>query len=208
MAQQLKAEVRARLLAAAAGVFARDGYAGARLADIAAEAGVSTGNIYRYFADKDTLFGEVVPRATVARLVRLLRTRVRDLRTRSDWRTATAGGSPEADALLEFWIAHRLAVVIALGHAEGSPLGHVRPLVEGELTRLATHHARSLGRPLPAAELLVLRRIFTSTVDMIVHILETHSEPAAIRRAFAAFWRFQLAGLAALLGPVLGPDPQ
>ena len=202
MAQTLKPEVRERLLAAAAATFARAGYEGARLADIAAEAGVSTGNVYRYFHDKDALFAEVVPRATVARLL-LLRSRIRELRGRSDWGTATVGGSDRADALLEFWIEHRLAIVIALGHAQGSPLAYVRPLVEAQLMRISTHQLTVQGRSLPPTERLVLDRLFASTVDMIVHILASHSEPVAIRRAFAVFWRFQLAGLQALFAPLL-----
>ena len=46
-------ETRRKLIAASQTVFARDGYDKARVADIAAEAGISHGNFYRHFADKD-----------------------------------------------------------------------------------------------------------------------------------------------------------
>jgi AcrR family transcriptional regulator len=48
------------LLAAAARVFARRGFDAAQTPEIAAEAGVSTGAFYRYFADKRAVFVEVV----------------------------------------------------------------------------------------------------------------------------------------------------
>ncbi|MGH6870347.1 MAG: TetR/AcrR family transcriptional regulator [Rhizomicrobium sp.] len=47
---------RARLLAAAECVFAEKGYDGARLSDIAEDAGCSVGAVYFRFKDKDALF--------------------------------------------------------------------------------------------------------------------------------------------------------
>jgi len=56
-AQQARSKAtRARLLAAAEKVFAEKGYDGAKLADIAQEAGVSVGAVYFRFKDKDALF--------------------------------------------------------------------------------------------------------------------------------------------------------
>ena len=49
-------ELRRRLVEAGERVFAREGYEGARLADIAAEAGCSVGAVYFRFKDKDALF--------------------------------------------------------------------------------------------------------------------------------------------------------
>jgi AcrR family transcriptional regulator len=53
-------EVRARLVRAAAAVFARDGYAGTRIMDIVREAGVSTGTVYGRFRSKNELLREAV----------------------------------------------------------------------------------------------------------------------------------------------------
>ena len=56
-AQQARSRAtRERLLAAAEKVFAEKGYDGAKLADIAEEAGVSVGAVYFRFKDKDALF--------------------------------------------------------------------------------------------------------------------------------------------------------
>jgi AcrR family transcriptional regulator len=53
-------ETRERVLAAAAAVFSRDGYVEARMSDIAAEAGVSNGALYRYFENKIDVFAALV----------------------------------------------------------------------------------------------------------------------------------------------------
>jgi len=201
VAQRLKDDVRERIVASAADAFARDGYLAARLADIACEAGISTSNLYRYFDSKEALFAQIVTPTLAARLLRLLRQRVRELGALDDWSTATAGGSSRADDLLGFWITHRQAVVILLSGAQGTPFEHVRPLVVGELTRLAIQDLRSRqgGAAISPITRFVLAELFARTADMIVAILRRHADEASIRNAFALFWRYQLAGLQALL---------
>jgi AcrR family transcriptional regulator len=48
------------LLEAAATVFARDGFVEARMSDIASEANVSNGALYRYFIDKTDVFAALI----------------------------------------------------------------------------------------------------------------------------------------------------
>lgn len=54
--EQSKANTRERLLSAARGVFARSGYHGASVEEIASEAGFSTGALYSNFDGKEDLF--------------------------------------------------------------------------------------------------------------------------------------------------------
>ena len=54
--EERKEETRGELIDAAAKVFARRGFHGASLDQIAAEAGYSTGAIYWHFSGKDDLF--------------------------------------------------------------------------------------------------------------------------------------------------------
>jgi AcrR family transcriptional regulator len=51
---------RQRILDAAAKVFRSEGYAGARLSDIAAAAGIQTGSLYYHFASREALVEEVL----------------------------------------------------------------------------------------------------------------------------------------------------
>jgi TetR/AcrR family transcriptional regulator, transcriptional repressor for nem operon len=54
------AQTRDRIVAAAAGLIVRQGVAGTTLEDVRAEAGVSSSQIYHYFADKEALVHAVV----------------------------------------------------------------------------------------------------------------------------------------------------
>lgn len=53
-------QTRQKVLDAARTVFARDGYVEARMLDVATEAGLSTGGLYRYFDNKTDLFAAVI----------------------------------------------------------------------------------------------------------------------------------------------------
>lgn len=58
----IPAEKRDRILRAAAKVLGRDGVAGARMGDIASEAGISHGSLFTYFPTKDDLVRAIVER--------------------------------------------------------------------------------------------------------------------------------------------------
>src|SRR3954452_12890746 len=85
-------QTRARLLEAAAAVFARSGYHGATLAEVAAEAGFTKGAVYSNFESKEALFLALVDQE--------ISKRVREIGTVVE--TAAAGGDIEAEAERQF----------------------------------------------------------------------------------------------------------
>jgi AcrR family transcriptional regulator len=199
--QRLKEEVRERIVAAAAAVFADKGYMAAKLSDVAELAETSTSNIYKYFENKEALFDEIVTPTLAARLLKLLRARVRELGTIENWSRADAGGSRHAHALLSFWVDHRHAVLILLRGAHGTRYAHIRQLMIGEMERLSTRYIQQKYSDAALSPQIgfVLHKVFVRTVDMIADILAEYDEPAAIQRAFGLFWKYQLAGLQSLM---------
>ncbi len=59
---QLQSDRRAEILAAAHRCFVRSGFHGASMQDICAEAGMSAGNLYRYFPSKEALIAGIAER--------------------------------------------------------------------------------------------------------------------------------------------------
>ncbi|MGE6781783.1 helix-turn-helix domain-containing protein [Ensifer adhaerens] len=202
MPQRLKPEMRERLLAAAAEVFAEQGFERARLADVAKRAGTSSSNIYKYFVDKEALFDEIVTPTLAGRLLRLLRARVRELRAIGNWLQADASGSERARALLSFWIEQRLVVLILLRGADGTRYAHVRNLMVREMVRLASGYVtdKAGAAPTPLMDFM-LERTFTRTLDTIADTLGAYCDAPSIQSAISLFWRYQLAGLQSLLDP-------
>lgn len=68
---QSKAQTRERVLAAAARAFARDGYDGASVEEIAESAGYSVGAVYSNFSSKEHLFAELLADQRAERSARL-----------------------------------------------------------------------------------------------------------------------------------------
>jgi AcrR family transcriptional regulator len=208
MAQCLKDAVELRIRCAALEVFAQRGFASASVKDIARAAGVSTGNVYRYFESKEVLFEAVVPRELAARLLLLLRRRVRALRgvRALSALAATAPFFALAEELLVFSIRHRLELVILLGHThDGIHQGFAERVI-GMLERLALRHFGELdpSRVLTAETRFVLRLVYENFVRSLVEILANHEQEAAIRAAVAAHSNYHLAGLNGLMSS-LGP---
>ncbi len=59
---QLQSDRRAEILAAAQRCFVRSGFHGASMHDICSEAGMSPGNLYRYFPSKEALIAGIAER--------------------------------------------------------------------------------------------------------------------------------------------------
>jgi AcrR family transcriptional regulator len=60
---EMRATYREAILVAAERVFGRLGFHDAKMADVAAEAGVAAGTLYNYFTNKDEIFASIVVRS-------------------------------------------------------------------------------------------------------------------------------------------------
>ena len=62
MAQYKKNEVKDKIDQAAIEVFSKKGYQNTKIADIAEKAGISVGNVYRYYKGKEEILCELIPK--------------------------------------------------------------------------------------------------------------------------------------------------
>ncbi len=203
MAQYLKTDVRDRIAAAALGVFARNGFHRATMAGIARAAGISTGNIYHYYRDKNVLFDEVVPGRFVRRLTVLIRRRIRALDGVEDVLALPPGTAfaAAAETLMAFSIKDRLRLIVLLGRSAGTRYEGFAGKLARDLQRQALSYARTVRPALDVtAELrFSLERIYVHWVETMVCILERFETEAEIRAAVASFSTYHLAGLRSLL---------
>jgi AcrR family transcriptional regulator len=206
-ARQEKARQRARrdILEAAAGVFARRGYAAATLADLAQAAGYAAPSLYRYFASKEEIFRSLIElikedlRATfeapvrpgsplAERLEGLLTAQLELSLRRRDFfayllsgpPSAPGGDGPEADPREGASLYERLMSAWLARHARPAELRCPLPEASRALAAVAHafHQALILGPDQghpPAAE---ARRI----VDLVLHGIATPTAGRAARR--------------------------
>jgi AcrR family transcriptional regulator len=114
--QRLKDDTRARILAAGRAAFAERGFAGASMRDIAARAGVTAGNVYRYFRGKDGLFDAVVGPAHRALLSVVRADRGVDRRAVADFRAI----EPVIERVLDACRTTRTEILILADHGAGT----------------------------------------------------------------------------------------
>lgn len=199
MAQYLKDEVQQRISQAALEAFARTGYPNASVAAIARAAGVSTGNVYRYYENKEALFRAVLPAAFVTQLRTLLRRRSAALAGVEDYRALPedAEYSVLSRETLDFAVENRLRLVILLARADGTPYAGVAGEIAAELTELAVAHFRERDPALvlDRAMRFGLAEIYRNFVATLARILEHFSDGGQIREALEGFSRYHRVGL-------------
>ncbi len=150
-----KAATRARLLEAAARVYAAHGFAGATLDDVAQEAGLTKGAVYGHFGSKDNLLVALIEEylaAEIAEQVALFD------RHETTWKRPLAGSdqwmreldeSPDAFRLLvEFWVASSRDEALRARFAAG--LEQLRETFAGFATESAADAGLAAGDPEPA----------------------------------------------------------
>lgn len=202
MPQRPKAQMRSAIVSSARRLYAEGGAPNATVARIADEAGTSVGNVYKYFPDKQELFGSAIPEAVVAELKSLLSRRVGALGTHRD--VGTLGPDHPyrraSEELLEFALQHRDELLFLLRHAEGTPYAGLPQSLVADLTRAAIRYAREAYPDLTidAATRRTLRRIYRGWVDSIAAILAEERSESALRRATERYTTYHLAGLRAL----------
>ena len=199
MAQRPKEHRSAAIVAAATLSFAEVGYDATTIAGVAARAGTSIGNVYRYFAGKEELFAAVVPDAFAAELKRRTRAQITALDAVRDIRSL----APDAryhvlrGELLAFAIAHRLRVVILLGHAKGTRFESFAADFAKRLVTWALAYARrAWPSALPTPEMrFALSCVYANYLASLAQALATFADEERIREAVAHLTAHHQGGL-------------
>ncbi len=206
MAQKPKEHVRQAILDAAAEELARVGYAGATLGRIAAQAGTSIGNLYKYFPSKEELFEAAIPPQLVREFTALLRQRVKALgsKRRIEGLDPVHPYRLASEELLGFALEHRNALVFLLRRAEGTVYASFSEGLVRTLTKLAieyTHRAYPKTQFTPTAR-RALRRIYRGLVGSLASTLSEESSARALHSASDLFGIYHLTGLKAFFESV------
>jgi AcrR family transcriptional regulator len=201
MVQVLKDHVKNQIASAAERMFAKVGYKQATVGMIANEARVSTGNIYKYFKNKETLFNAIITSEFVEEFKLLTQNRLATLIDPAKKEEVRSINSGAAGQLLRFWIKNRLKVIIILAKSEGSiyeSFSHeyIQSITQQSMDKLPLRHPSLRNTD-------VFRFIFDTrlkdTIRGIVSILETFENEEQIIDAFTTSWAYHYAGINAVI---------
>jgi AcrR family transcriptional regulator len=133
MAQYKKDQIKENIDAAALKVFSRKGYQAAKISDISACAGVSVGNIYRYYKNKDEIFYSVVLEEFPTLVLEEVRGKISSEKLNNN-----AGGSimgEITEAFIQFMLSNRERILILFSGSSGTRYSGLRnELVESLLS--------------------------------------------------------------------------
>lgn len=201
MAQILKESVREQLLDAAVRLFARLSYKQATMGMIAKEAGMATGNIYKYFPNKDALFYSIVTPEFVKELGSLTSDRVYALNQPERLPKLNTITDQEAGKLLKFWVENRLRVIILLSGSQGSGYegfceSYVQSMFEQSITLIPELQPHLEDNKYFR---FTFKNQLLDTVNSVVSILKEFEHEDEITEAFSSSWAYHYAGIQALI---------
>lgn len=181
------------IIEAATEVFIRSGYAASNLDEVARQAGIAKGTLYRYFDDKETLFRAVLQQAIVQHLKMLLLAgaampdSIADLIPRLLNAAAGTSGSSGAPALARMVIAESQALPDLAKNWHDNVVSRVLSMLSGLIRQAQERgevragdplaHAFSIVGPLVAA--LLFRETFgaqSSCLPDLMALAEQHTE--------------------------------
>lgn len=205
MVQVRKEEISERILDVALQSFALQGFPLTTMAGIARTAGISTGNVYRYFQHKDALFEAILPPDFVQGFQELLTKRVKAMDGVDDLFDLFDLGQDSsfhraAEALFEFCFLNRWRVIILLSKTAGTRYEGFDDATVRMLVDMAVEHFRASA--LTETMRFNLDRIYRSYVQSWAALLAAFEEEATLRQAIEEYSRYHLVGLKALFSSV------
>ncbi len=201
MVQVLKEHIKERILCAAEKLFAKDGVGKTTMGGVAREAGVATGNLYKYFPGKEALFAAIVTDNFVDEFKQLTRNRVAAFARPNGLTPHLPLLQGEAGELLRFWIRNRLKVVIVLSRSEGTKYESFALEYRKGMLDQTIAQAREQYPDLEITGLFrfMVDKILADSIRGIVSILENYDTEESISQAFAACTTYQFAGINAFI---------
>lgn len=180
-------------------LFCQQGFKNTSMADIARDAKISTGNIYRYFRDKESLFLEVLPvefiHSIEVDLKRLM------ILASNEHEFFKNNGNSEYwkcfDGLLGFIYGNRERILILLNAEDHFPHRSFRKKIENLLVKQAIIYLRKVHKYSAAAqaERRILYLIYSSFVESSFQILKEARSEKTFRNGLQLLRAYHLAGL-------------
>lgn len=204
MPQILKDSIKERIDRSALRLFSRSGFADATIARIAREAGISTGNVYNYYKNKERLFYALVPKSFVEQFLQLLRSKYKATDGRSLDNIMSYGPMVLRDRQMRnLLVENRERIIILLDKSEGTRYESFR----GDLVKFMVQNVREYatsmeGRGRVAMDGMkyrLLSVIYDNLLQAFVEILKEYETEAEIGESYECLLSYHYGGVSRFL---------
>ena len=187
--QVLKEEVRQKIKKAAISEFEENGYQKTSMRSIALNAGVTVGNLYRYFKNKDDLFNVIIQPAFqeiykfIDEFARFKKSKLSEEKQKEDFIKTFEG------SLIRIYLQHRPELVILLNGSKGSQMENAREqiisLIAGRIKKEA--FPRMKKKRIIAEEDFLAQVLATSFIEGISLVLNKYKNKEKTKGLFTQF---------------------
>ncbi len=200
MAQYLKESVKQTILDQASEIISKKGFSGATMAEIAEASDISTGNLYRYFQNKDKLLAEIIDPEFTAKFKSLIKSRFAKARQIDNKEANVKDYWTFAKDHIDFCIANRHKVIILLSGEQGTPHAEFANKLIVDMVNAALSHFLVPEKSNTDSKLLktLLQKIYKNYLDMLMFIFRQWSSAEEIHRIIEYATLYHVSGLQAL----------
>ena len=187
--QILKEEVRRKIKKAAISEFEQNGYQKTSMRSIASSAGVTVGNLYRYFKNKDDLFNVIIQPAFqeiykfIDEFARFKKPTLSKEKQKDDFIKTFE------ESLIRIYIQHRPELVILLNGSKGSQMDNAREqiifLIAGRIKKEA--FPRMKKKRIMAEDDFLAQVLATSFIEGISLVLNKYKDKEKTKELFTQF---------------------
>lgn len=187
--QVLKEEVRQKIKKAAISEFEENGYQKTSMRSIALNAGVTVGNLYRYFENKDDLFNMIIQPAFqeiykfIDEFARFKKSKLSEEKQKEDFIKMFE------ESLIRIYIQHRSELVILLNGSKGSQMENAREqiisLIAGRIKKEA--FPRIKKKRIATEDDFLAQVLATSFIEGISLVLNKYKDKEKTKELFTQF---------------------
>lgn len=198
MVQYKKDNIKERIDCAALEIFGEKGYKNTKISDVAAEANVSVGNIYRYYKNKEEIFYSVAPENVLEELKNILTNKV----ILSKNREANEMNSISEfhlinEKFIEYMVANREQVLVMISGSEGTRYEGAKGKIINYIIENAKEYYSEKSNEIihDSMNYGIIRIIYEKLIEMMMHVLKESKSPGEIRKSFEIINFYHLFGV-------------
>ncbi len=199
--QYKKDEIKERIYASALTVFSQKGYGGTKISEVALNAGVSVGNIYRYYKSKEELFHAILPESFLESVKNLLGEKIsiikeRELKLPQDIDKLGMFN----DEFIFFMIENKERILILLDNSKGTKFENVRMDIINFILKTVKERYDVRGTQEIKKDKLdfLLKIIYENILMMTLNILKISNNVNEIKNYLKTIHSYHLFGITSL----------
>lgn len=198
--QILKNNVRLQIEQAAVTLFSSVGYEKSGIAEIARLAGISTGNIYRYFGNKQQLLYSIISDKFVESCFKILLEKIGNAKSLSSDQIAASKEFAKGNLdLLNFLICNRLKLVILMKGCPGTRFEDFHSRIRSEVIKAVVEYFSSVRgkrrKKTDSSFNLLLETLYENLINATLAILAGNTSDIECRQTLQMLIEYHLKGM-------------